>query len=334
MQIVQEPPNQAMIVKRLQVANGEVFLLSGIADVCMPVRASARCLLLGSAILFIVALNLKAQTYKYTWNGIGSPWYGQIYLNFNNGFVQGSGAINHLEAISFTSPYGTLNQADHLNVTSIGATPTNLYNTDISMSFQSGADYLGMDISESQVWVNFINAPSVYDDGSWVGQGIASPTISDQPSTQNSNLGGTANFNVSVSGDPPFVYQWLFNGTNYIESTNSTLTITNIEAKNAGAYQVVVSNVWGAVTSSIAELNVQGVPIIFLSKSGSTVYTNGQFIGLIGSLTGQGQVIVQTSSNMMDWVPIFTNPPTFGTLLFTDTLASNSLSGFYRALTR
>jgi hypothetical protein len=53
------------------------------------------------------------------------------------------------------------------------------------------------------------------------------------------------------------IYKWFFSGTNVvIDSTNSCLELTNVQFSQSGAYTVVVSNIFGAVTSSPAMLNV------------------------------------------------------------------------------
>ena len=45
----------------------------------------------------------------------------------------------------------------------------------------------------------------------------------------------------------------------------------------------------------------------------------------------QGPVVIQTSTNFVDWSSIFTNPSSFGPFQFIDTNASNNALGFYRA---
>jgi hypothetical protein len=52
--------------------------------------------------------------------------------------------------------------------------------------------------------------------------------------------------------------QWFFNGTNVISSasTNSHLQLANVQPSQAGAYIVVVTNVFGAVTSAPAMISV------------------------------------------------------------------------------
>lgn len=51
-------------------------------------------------------------------------------------------------------------------------------------------------------------------------------------------------------------YQWNVNGTDLIGATNASLTITNVQAVDAGGYFVVVTNFGGSVTSQVATLTV------------------------------------------------------------------------------
>jgi len=63
-------------------------------------------------------------------------------------------------------------------------------------------------------------------------------------------------FAVSASGSGPLTYQWLHQGTNMPGRTSTTLLIGNPSVSDVGAYQVVVSNTAGAVTSSTANLTL------------------------------------------------------------------------------
>jgi hypothetical protein len=51
------------------------------------------------------------------------------------------------------------------------------------------------------------------------------------------------------------------------------------------------------------------------------------------TIRGQGPVLVEASTNLMQWTPIFTNPPGFGTIQFIDATASNYPCRYYRAFT-
>ena len=86
---------------------------------------------------------------------------------------------------------------------------------------------------------------------------------STQPTNVTVEETSNAVFTVVMSGTPPFYYQWYFN-TNHLlaGATNSILTITNVQATNAGYYSVTVSNAFGKVTSTNALLSVLTWPTI------------------------------------------------------------------------
>jgi hypothetical protein len=88
------------------------------------------------------------------------------------------------------------------------------------------------------------------------------PTVSSQPQSQSVLAGSTANFSVSASGPGQLSYQWISSADSfdYWNLNGPTLTLTNVQATNAGNYWVVVSNPAGSVTSQIAVLTVTNPP--------------------------------------------------------------------------
>jgi sugar lactone lactonase YvrE len=83
------------------------------------------------------------------------------------------------------------------------------------------------------------------------------PVILTQPAAQALWPGGTATFNVTATGTAPLGYAWLFNGTNLLaDATNALLTLADVAVTNAGAYTVIITNGYGAVTSAPAALAV------------------------------------------------------------------------------
>jgi hypothetical protein len=94
------------------------------------------------------------------------------------------------------------------------------------------------------------------------GAGPVRPSITVQPQTVTVVPGSEATFSVTASGDPPLSYQWRRNGADLTGETDSTLTLTNVQATNAGIYVVVVSNDAGSVPSSNALLRVLVPPTI------------------------------------------------------------------------
>ncbi len=91
------------------------------------------------------------------------------------------------------------------------------------------------------------------------------PSITTQPANQSADVGGSATFNVAATGNVTG-YQWRFKGVNIAGATNSSLTVNNIQAANAGNYMVVVKNLAGVVNSANAALTVTAVPPV-LSRS-------------------------------------------------------------------
>ncbi len=86
-------------------------------------------------------------------------------------------------------------------------------------------------------------------------------------------------FSASACGAEPLRYRWFFNGVP-LNQTNSTLTLSAPSSASSGTYFVVVTNVFGAVTSAPTELVVDGfAPVIFNLPSELTVLM-GQPVGL------------------------------------------------------
>ncbi len=79
-------------------------------------------------------------------------------------------------------------------------------------------------------------------------------SIFGHPVGQSFALGGGLTLSVGAIGTG-LSYQWQFNGTNLPGATQSFLTLTNLNAANAGAYRVVVSSATsGSLTSQSANL--------------------------------------------------------------------------------
>jgi len=85
--------------------------------------------------------------------------------------------------------------------------------------------------------------------------GDGSLLIKRQPVSTSALLSSPASFFVFAVGSH-LEYQWQLSGTNIPGATNSSLTIQSAQALDAGNYQVVLSNIFGAVTSAVASLTV------------------------------------------------------------------------------
>jgi len=87
-------------------------------------------------------------------------------------------------------------------------------------------------------------------------------TIAAQPTNQAAVVGTNVTFTVGMYGAPPFSYRWYFNGSaltddsHFSGAATSSLTVSNIQIADGGAYSVAITNASNAVTSAPATLTV------------------------------------------------------------------------------
>ncbi len=81
------------------------------------------------------------------------------------------------------------------------------------------------------------------------------PEILFQPASRTNHAGSTADFTVSASGTS-LSYSWLKNAAAISQATDSALVLPAVVPSDAAPYSVIVSNSFGAVTSSPATLTV------------------------------------------------------------------------------
>ncbi len=98
------------------------------------------------------------------------------------------------------------------------------------------------------------------------------PTISAQPQSLTVTQGQNAAFMVTADGTGPLHYQWYFNTNTLLpDATNSSLTVTNAQDTDAGAYSVVITNLAGPVASPNAFLTVLVPPFITAQPENQSV---------------------------------------------------------------
>ncbi len=87
---------------------------------------------------------------------------------------------------------------------------------------------------------------------------VAPPMILSGPSNLVVSLGQTASFQADATNDcgGGLIYQWLRTGTNLPGATNSSLTIPIAQYSDAAPYWLIVTNLAGSITSSVATLTV------------------------------------------------------------------------------
>jgi hypothetical protein len=115
-------------------------------------------------------------------------------------------------------------------------------------------------------------------------------------------LGCDATFNVCAWGTKPLSYQWWKDGLALSGQTNMSLTLTNVQTSDFGSYSVVVTNDFGSVTSSPAQLALGHPPIanpdtIYRFASGGVRVNVGGLLANDTDPDGDSLTIIGVSPN-------------------------------------
>ena len=160
----------------------------------------------------------------------------------------------------------------------------------------------------------------------------APPAITSQPASQMVAPGSSPCFSVAVVGSGPFGYEWYFAATNLIQcGTDCTFTLTSVSTNDTGDYTVVITNSYGSVTSAVATLTVvPRTPPQIIAGGISFGFATNQFGFNISGAFGQ-TIVVDGSTNLVDWTPLFTNTAGNNPFYFFDPASTNLPGRFYRA---
>ena len=153
------------------------------------------------------------------------------------------------------------------------------------------------------------------------------PTITRQPASLAVHAGATAVFSVTAAGTPPLSYQWQFRGTSIAGATRTSLTLSNVQAVQAGSYAVRVTNTFGSIISSNALLMVNRIIRLHLGLNPDGT-TRVQFAG------NSGQTYrIEVSSDMVKWLSLgICTADAEGNVEFSDPNVAKQPLGFYRAV--
>jgi hypothetical protein len=205
----------------------------------------------------------------------------------------------------------------------ISSSPDNIVSPNMSADFTNGV-WTGQITLDNRADGTVLTA----DDGSGhlgmsnpfdVAPANAPAIIVTEPTDQSTEAGGDATFSVEADGTPDLYYQWHFNDTNDIpDATNSTLTLTNVQLTNAGAYSVTVTNQFGSTNSSDAMLSVAVVDHFAWTEIAAPEFVNAPFpVTIIAEDAANGTFNNFTGTVMLsstNGVPVY--PPVSG--YFTD----------------
>jgi hypothetical protein len=104
---------------------------------------------------------------------------------------------------------------------------------------------------------------------------VGSLAITSQPRDQTVLQGQSAPFTVQALGSGTLAYQWKKDGIDIPGATTNTYSIGAAQLSDTGGFSAVVTNVAGAVTSSVAALVVLAtVPLPFALNNSNLVWTN------------------------------------------------------------
>jgi len=124
--------------------------------------------------------------------------------------------------------------------------------------------------------------------------GPVAPAILTPPASLTVTQGNNAPFSVIADGTAPLAYQWFFNTNTALSwATGATISVTNAQTTNAGAYTVRISNFVGSVTSAVATLTVLVPPGLTTQPQSQTV--------LVGSNTAFNVTAAGTAPLGYQW---------------------------------
>lgn len=156
------------------------------------------------------------------------------------------------------------------------------------------------------------------------------PIIISSPTDVIVDEGGTASFAVIAEAIGGATFQWYFNNSPIQYATNQILVLTNVSSQNTGEYFAVVFDRYGNfATSGVGRLIIhrQNVAI----DVSNIILENGAFKIRINSQP-EKTYILQASSNLTTWTPVYTNN---GSGLFIELIDNSAYSHdrrFYRVV--
>jgi hypothetical protein len=97
---------------------------------------------------------------------------------------------------------------------------------------------------------------------------------------------------------------------------------------DAGIYTLFITNSYGSISSNLA-LTVN--PLVFRLSAGTADLTTNGFLLRLDNVVATNRLVIESTTNFLDWVPAFTNSPATGSVLFVDPLGTGLGARFYRA---
>jgi hypothetical protein len=112
-------------------------------------------------------------------------------------------------------------------------------------------------------------------------------------------------------------------------ATNISLFLSPIQGTTAGVYRVIITDAFGSVVGPAINVSLPPTLQFDPAPGGFERTTNGFRMRLLGA-SGVGSLILYSSTNLVIWEPILTNPPANGPSEFVAPTSSEP-QRFYRA---
>jgi len=111
-----------------------------------------------------------------------------------------------------------------------------------------------------------------------------------------------------------------------------TFTLTDVSTNNSGNYMVIITSPYGSVTSAVATLTVTipSTPPLIITNDASFGFLTNQFGFNVSGAFGQ-TIVVDGSTDLVEWTPLFTNIVGGSPFYFFDPAWTNFPWRFYRA---
>lgn len=287
----------------------------------------------GQASIFINASNVVL----YLTNGLSMTTGRALTLNTNSSAAiyagasinTGNGTVNNLTQYASALRIYGLPTCTSISFGGNAVLTTWLYAPEASLTFNGGGAFTYNVVGTVMCHDITINGHyNFHYDEIFSANLPTPPSVYSSPSNQIVQAGSNATFSVFALGDASLYYQWFQNQTNLVagDTNLTTLSLTNVQLSDAGNYSVMVTNLYGSVTSAPASLLVytNATPTLTIDPGS----TNGQFQFDISGVTGLNYS-VQASTNLVDWAPLATNASPF---TFMDTNAVLFPQRFYRSV--
>jgi fibronectin-binding autotransporter adhesin len=200
-----------------------------------------------------------AQNYRVVTTSVGSM--GTLILRANRG--SGTGATDAQFYHGLFGSSGTVTMSDATppaGVVAVGVTldctDPNSANWTTALSFNGSTVFAAAPSENTNYnnikWIGFTDSAAVGTIGNLVVTDTFTnePTITLPPSDVTVVQGNPAAFSVTAVGAPPLAYQWRSNNVAILNATNASYSIAATQPADAGAYDVIVTNSYGAVTST------------------------------------------------------------------------------------